>query len=101
MIPKGNGFNQSGTASCCCAHMTFCRLRCQRNFFCTSIVGISINRYNLAPPTFPDVRVTGRVVQFCRAMPSLTFTLGKLFCRLEMRSHDCDHVTALFTTRFQ
>ena len=31
-----------------------------RNFFCTSIVDISINRVNLAPPTLLDVLVTGR-----------------------------------------
>ena len=29
-------------------------------FVCTSIVDISINRVNLAPPTWPDVLVTGR-----------------------------------------
>ena len=29
-------------------------------FFCTSIVYITINRRNLAPPTLPDVLVTGR-----------------------------------------
>ena len=29
-------------------------------FVCTSIVDITINRRNLAPPTLPDVLVTGR-----------------------------------------
>ena len=35
-------------------------LRRSRNLFCTSIVDISINRVNLAPPTVLDVLVTGR-----------------------------------------